>query len=55
MPSLPVSRHGRLPPSSVEIEVNEFDFTQDNEVVYDENGVVIRSWPAIHFIDGPIS
>ncbi|MDH3226537.1 MAG: MBL fold metallo-hydrolase [Thermoleophilia bacterium] len=50
-----VSRHGRLPASSVEIEVNEFDYTQDNEIVYDENGVVVRSWPAVHFIDGPIS
>jgi len=26
-----------------------------NQVVYDENGVAIRSWPCIHAGDGPIS
>jgi ribonuclease Z len=36
-------------------EVTEFDYTQVNEIVYDENGVVIRSFPAIHSIDGPVS
>jgi ribonuclease Z len=24
-------------------------------VVFEENGVTIRSWPAIHILDGPIS
>ncbi len=37
------------------VEVHEFDYTGVNQVVYDENGVVIRSWPAIHSIDGPVS
>ena len=36
-------------------EVTEFDYTQVNEVVYQENGVTIRSFPAIHSIDGPVS
>ena len=26
-----------------------------NKIVYQENGVTIRSWPAIHVIDGPVS
>lgn len=24
-------------------------------MIYDENGVVVRSWPAVHAIDGPVS
>src|SRR5262249_58970698 len=32
----------------------EFDFRQTG-VVYDRNGVVIRSFPAIHVYDGPVS
>jgi ribonuclease Z len=37
------------------MEVTEFDYKQVNEVVYEENGVTIRSFPAIHSIDGSIS
>lgn len=37
------------------MEVNEFDFKGEHEVIYDENGVVIRSFPAIHSIDGSVS
>jgi ribonuclease Z len=37
------------------VEMHEFDYTGVNQVLYDENGVVIRSWPAIHAIDGPVS
>jgi ribonuclease Z len=39
----------------IAVEVTEFDYTGVNQVVYEENGVVIRSWPAIHAIDGPVS
>jgi len=39
----------------IDVEVTEFDYTGVNQVVYDVNGVVIRSWPAIHAIDGPVS
>ena len=39
----------------INVEVHEFDYTGVNQVVYDVNGVVIRSWPAIHAIDGPVS
>ena len=37
------------------IEVNEFDYKVENEVIYEDNGVVVRSFPAIHSIDGPVS
>jgi ribonuclease Z len=37
------------------IEVNEFDYKGENAVIYDENGVTVRSFPAIHSIDGPVS
>ncbi|MCH6563292.1 MAG: MBL fold metallo-hydrolase [Myxococcales bacterium] len=38
-----------------ELEVHEFPFDGVNDVIYDENGVVIRSIPAIHAIDGAVS
>jgi ribonuclease Z len=37
------------------LEVSEFDYKGVNQVIYEENGVTIRSWPAIHAIDGPVS
>ncbi len=37
------------------IETTEFDYKGINQIVYQENGVTIRSWPAIHSGDGPIS
>jgi ribonuclease Z len=37
------------------LEVNEFDYMGNNAVIYEENGVTIRSWPAIHSIDGAVS
>ncbi len=37
------------------LEVHEFDYRAVNEIIYDENGVVIRSFPAIHAIDGAVS
>ena len=48
-------RSGALPDAGAEIEVHEFDYKQENEIVYQENGVTIRSWPAIHLLDGPVS
>ncbi len=35
-------------------EVHEFDYRKE-QVVYQENGVTIRAWPAIHAIDGSVS
>ena len=49
------SRLGVIPGGGGEIEMEEFDYRQVNEVVYEENGVTIRSWPAIHAIDGCVS
>ena len=37
------------------IDVVEFDYKVENQVVYKENDVTIRSWPAIHAGDGPVS
>ena len=48
-------RAGRLPASGGKVEVTEFDFKAENAVVYEENGVTIRSWPANHVIDGSVS
>ena len=49
------TRNFRLNPAPGKIEVTEFDYRGENAVVYEENGVVIRSWPAIHAGDGAIS
>ena len=38
-----------------EIEVFEFDYKAENAVVYEEEGVVVKSIPAIHTGDGPVS
>jgi len=49
------TRSGALPDAGGHIAVHEFDYKQVNAVVYQENGVTIRSWPAIHALDGPVS
>jgi ribonuclease Z len=36
-------------------DVTEFDYKAVNGIVYQENGVTIRSIPAIHSLDGPVS
>ncbi len=36
-------------------DVTEFDYKGVNEIIYQENGVTIRSIPAIHSLDGPVS
>ncbi|WP_170560424.1 guanitoxin biosynthesis MBL fold metallo-hydrolase GntH [Ruegeria atlantica] len=37
------------------MDVTEFDYKLENEPIYEENGVVIRTFPAIHSIDGSVS
>ncbi len=37
------------------LEVHEFPFDGVNKVIYDEHGVVIRSIPAVHGLDGAVS
>ena len=49
------NRAGRLPPRGGELEINEFNYKGENEIVFQENGVTIRSYPAIHGIDGSVS
>ncbi len=48
-------RKGLTDPRGYHLEVNEFDYKAMNQIVYQENGVTIRSWPAIHSLDGPVS
>ncbi|OEU64221.1 MAG: hypothetical protein BA867_04755 [Desulfobacterales bacterium S5133MH16] len=38
-----------------QLEITEFPYAGDNEIIFEENGVVIRSFPAIHAIDGSVS
>jgi ribonuclease Z len=48
-------RAGNVDFRGYRMEINEFDYKGENQVVYDENSVTIRSFPAIHSIDGPVS
>ena len=49
------TRLGNVDIRGLEIEVTEFDYRAVNEVIYEENGVTIRTIPAIHALDGPVS
>jgi ribonuclease Z len=49
------TRSFQITPKPGEVEVVEFDYKQINQVVYDEDGVVVHSIPAIHTGDGPVS
>ncbi len=49
------SRQGNVNTLGLQIEINEFDYTAVNEIIYQENGVTIRTIPAIHALDGPVS
>ncbi|MGI9363735.1 MAG: guanitoxin biosynthesis MBL fold metallo-hydrolase GntH [Rhizobiaceae bacterium] len=48
-------RAGQVDFRGYTLEVTEFDYKAENAVVYEANGVVIRSFPAIHSIDGSVS
>jgi len=48
-------RAGITDPRPYFFDVTEFDYKGVNEIVYQENGVTIRSIPAIHALDGPVS
>jgi ribonuclease Z len=50
-----MTRLANLPSKPGQIIVHEFDYRKENEAVYQENGVTIRSWPAIHAGDGAVS
>lgn len=49
------SRLGEVPAGGGELQVHEFDYRGLNQIVYQENEVTIRSWPAVHAIDGSVS
>lgn len=49
------TRKGAFVASGQELIVHEFDYRGDNEIIYEENGVTIRSFPAVHAFDGPVS
>jgi ribonuclease Z len=43
------------PRGYVPFEVTEFDYKGVNQIIYQENDVTIRTIPAIHALDGPVS
>ena len=49
------TREYKITPIPGQITVHEFDYKGINEVIYQENGVTVRSIPAIHTGDGPVS
>ena len=49
------TRAARLNGIPGEIEIHEFDYKGKNQVVYDQDGVIVRSFPAVHTGDGPVS
>ena len=50
-----ISLMGRMDARAIVWEVNEFDYKGVNQVIYEDNGVTIRSIPAIHSLDGSVS
>jgi ribonuclease Z len=50
-----VTREYKITPVPGQVETTEFDYKVPDQVVYKENGVKIRSYPAIHTGDGPVS
>jgi ribonuclease Z len=49
------TRAFKINPTPGQIDVHEFDYKGVNQIVYKDNGVTIRSWPAVHAGDGPVS
>ena len=50
-----VTRNYKISPVPGMIKTHEFDYRGMNKVIYQKNGVTIRSFPAIHAGDGPVS
>ena len=48
-------RTGILPDAGGKVIPHEFDYKPENQLVYENNGVRITSWPAIHSLDGSVS
>ena len=49
------TRAYKITPVPGQITAHEFDYKGENKVIYQENGITIRSLPAIHAGDGPVS
>jgi ribonuclease Z len=49
------TRSGFIDGRGMELKITEFDYKAVNKVIYQENGVTIRSIPAIHGVDGAVS
>ncbi len=49
------TRMGNTDTRGAFLEVTEFDYTAVNQVIYEANGVTIKTLPAIHIYDGPVS
>ncbi len=49
------TRFGNTDTRGLFMEVTEFDYRGINEIIFQENGVTIRTIPAIHIYDGPVS
>jgi ribonuclease Z len=49
------TRFGNTDTRGLYMDVTEFDYRGVNEVIYEDNGVTIRTIPAIHIYDGPVS
>ena len=45
--------HGAMNPESMKIVVSEFDFSK-TQVVYEENGVKVTSFPVVHALSGAV-
>jgi len=50
-----VTREYKITPLPGQINVHEFDYKAENAVIYDKNGIVVRTIPAVHIGDGPVS
>lgn len=48
-------RSGAWPDAGGKLVAHEFDYRQENALVYENNGVRITSFPAIHVLDGAVS
>ena len=49
------TRAYKITPVPGQINVHEFDYKAVNQVIYDQKGIKVRSIPAIHAGDGPVS
>jgi ribonuclease Z len=48
-------RVGLMPDDGGRVIAHEFDYKGEDQVIYEDNGVTITSWPAIHDLDGAVS